>query len=255
MLAHHGGVAAEAVTGQDQRIAADGFTRAVRSFADHGRDPALAVMPQLARQCARQHQRARVRRRLSQRGHQRLARALAQRVHAAGAMTGVQEAVQQLEAQPGLFQRVDGGRRGPGIGLHQMRGGGAAGLGQDVGGEVVHAVRHAGGALHARTRRRNEAGRQRGGPGRHGVTLDHHAFHARPRQPDGGGQAAGAAADDEHGQRQFRRGLRVRSVHRTIPAMKSSQARRSATLRRSASAASCNAGVGAAQPSASTVTW
>ena len=56
---------------------------------------------------------ARVRRRLSQRGHQRLARALAQRVHAAGAMTGVQEAVQQLEAQPGLFQRVDGGRRGP----------------------------------------------------------------------------------------------------------------------------------------------
>ena len=66
---------------------------------------------------------------------------------------------------------------------------------------------------------------------------------------------AGAAADDEHGQRQFRRGLRVRSVHRTIPAMKSSQARRSATLRRSASAASCNAGVGAAQPSASTVTW
>ena len=66
---------------------------------------------------------------------------------------------------------------------------------------------------------------------------------------------AGAAADDEHGQRQFRRGLRVRSVHRTIPAMKSPQARRSATLRRSASAASCNAGVGAAQPSASTVTW
>ena len=75
-------------------------------------------------------------------------------------------------------------------------------------------------ALHARTRRRNEAGRQRGGPGRHGVTLDHHAFHARPRSRMAA-VSRGAAADDEHGQRQFRRGLRVRSVHRTIPAMKS----------------------------------
>ena len=189
MLAHHGGVAAEAVTGQDQRVAADGFTRTVRSFADHGRDPALAVMPQLARQCARQHQRARVRRRLSQRGHQRLARALAQRVHATGAMTGVQKAIQQLEAQPGPFQRVDGGRRG----------------GHRLAPDARRRRRRSwpgcrrrsrprcpppAAALHARTRRRNEAGRQRGGPGRHGVTLDHHAFHARPRQPDGGGQAA-----------------------------------------------------------------
>ena len=79
--------------------------------------------------------------------------------------------------------------------------------------------------------------------------------HSTPDRASRMAAVSGAAADDEHGQRQFRRGLRVRSVHRTIPAMKSSQARRSATLRRSASAASCNAGVGAAQPSASTVTW
>ena len=262
MLGHHGRVAAKAVAGQQQHVAADHIHRAIGPFASDSGHAAVVVDPDVAGECSRQQHRARRGRGAFQCGHQRLACAFRQRVHAARGVTGVEKAVQHVERQAVARQRVHGRGGSAGVGSHQMRRGRAVRLGLDVGRKARGVVIDAGRALHGGTRRRNEARRQRRRPAGRGVALDQYRFNASFRQPQRGGQPASARADDEHG---HMHGVRVRRgiwlalfddgcAHPASRSRKPWQVVMSATVRKSASAASCMAGVGAAQPSASTVT-
>ncbi|MNI42439.1 hypothetical protein D3C73_967350 [compost metagenome] len=312
MLGHHGGVAAKAVAGQDQHLAADHVNGPVGPFAAHGGDAAAVVStavvpvaavpvaavptavvpvaayparifnPDFSGQRARQQMRTRARGGAFQRGHQGHARTLRQGVHAARAVARVEKAVQHVESQAMARQHVHGRGRRAGIGGDQMRRGRAVGLGLDVSGETRRVISDAGRALHGRPCRRNKPRRQRRRAAGRGVALDQYGFDAGLRQPQRGGQSAGARADDQHrhlhhvGVRGAARGgagggagggargaasvatgvapLHDSRAHDASLPMKSAHVITSATVRRSASAASCMAGVGAAQPSASTVT-
>jgi len=198
VLRHHRRVAAVAVAGQQQGVAAHGVGAAVRAYYLHAGDTP-AVGEQGAHPClGHQHHAGRLGR-LREAPDQPGTGLLRHRVHARDAVAGVQEAFQHMErdgmrvGQP--FQRR---ARGRGDGARDGRVRAVVVLVLDVGGEQLGRVLHADGALPARMAGRDEAGGQRRGALRHRVAFQHHAFDAGVGQGQRGGKAAGAAADDGH---------------------------------------------------------
>ena len=129
-------VAAEAVAGKDQLAATEILHVAAGPSDGHGADAALPVDEQRLRPRLVDQVDARVQSRLPQSRGQRRARTLRQRVHPGRAVAGVEKAVEHLERQALLLERVDHGGDPARVDADQYRVGVAMGLGGDVGGEA-----------------------------------------------------------------------------------------------------------------------
>ena len=199
-IAHHRGIAAEAVAREDHTAAGEmlhGVVGAPNAEPEHailGIDPELAYQ-RLGQQRCTGSLRGRVERR-----DQCSPGALRQRVHAAHRVARIEEAVEQLERETvATFERVDCRADGLGVRRNQVRRCAAVRLALDVGREAFDAVvGHPCGALDARSGGGDEAGAQCRAALRRGVALEQDALDAGIAQHQRGRQPARAGADDRH---------------------------------------------------------
>ena len=198
-VADHVRVAAKAIAGQQQGIAAQVFQGAVRTLVTQAQHLIGGVHPEFAHQRFGHDVGASGLRRTFQSRHQRSAGALGHRVHAAHPVAGVQKAVQHFKGDAVVrFQRINRLRHGLGISAHQMWRGVAMGFGLHVlrkqGAGVFNAQR----LLQARARCRDKARRQSRGAAGAGIALQQHALNAGVAQANGRAQTAGTRAHDGH---------------------------------------------------------
>ena len=244
-------VSAKAVAGEDKGVAGDDLRAVAPVDADGGDAVALAVKRRRAgvggnRNVGGCGQQARL---------QRRAGLFGRRMHPVARMAGIEEIVEDnpLDARM-IRQPFDG--RGDGVGGEAGEGGVGCivRLRHQVGEEQVGRVLYADGSLKPRAWRGHEARREGSGACRRLVPLQRQNLAARMMGAEGGGQAAGARADDEGLDacvRARRRAVDDRGRHSASSA--SAQVITSLIVARSATAPSCTSSRNAAQPSESTM--